>query len=396
MAGLGLALAGSAAFFFALFAGYGQRAWQAYLVNFVFWTGLAFGALLFSPVLNMANANWGRPMKRLSEAFSAYLPVSFALFCGLYAGRNHLFPWARGPVEGAFKQAWLRIGFVFARDGFGLALLTTLFLVLVYYSIRGDRRWTKAEAEGRGGEKALDEELRTGWRIQKILSPIIGITYAFVLSLVAFDLIMSLDPRWYSTLFGGYYFVGAFYSGIVALYLVALVYGERTELKPYLHARQFHDMGKLVMAFTLFTGYLFYAQFFVIWYADIPEETRFMIRRFRLPPWEQLGWVILIMILFLPFFVLLSRKAKTRKPVMVVLCLIILTGMWLERFILVAPSIWTGAGIPLGLLEVLITGGFFGMVLLTVGLFLKNVPLAPVSDPLFHAFLDQREERLRP
>src|SRR5271169_1840866 len=132
-----LFLAGIAAFVFALCAGMAQRAWQAYLVNFVFWTGLSFGAVLFSPVLNMANASWGRPMKRLAEAFSAYLPVSFCLFWGLYVGKDRLFVWAQGPVEGAFKQVWLRTWFVFARNGIGLAALTVLCLAFVYYSVKG-------------------------------------------------------------------------------------------------------------------------------------------------------------------------------------------------------------------------------------------------------------------
>jgi hypothetical protein len=390
-----LALAGCIAFLLALESGYAMRAWQAYLVNFVFWTGLAFGAVLFSAVLNMADASWGRPMKRFSEAFSWYLPVSFCLFWGLYAGRGRLFPWAQGPVEGAFKQMWLRTWFVFARNGTGLAVLTALCLTLVYYSIKGDRRRTTASADvetsGMNGKGTI-----VCWRAQKVLSPVIGIVYALVLSLVAFDLIMSLDAHWYSTLFGGYYFIGSFYSGLAALYLLSLLCRDRTTLKEYLHQRQFHDMGKLVMAFTLFTGYLFYAQFFVIWYGNIPEETRYLIHRFRLPPWEQLGWLILAMILLVPFFVFLSRKIKTRRPAMIVLCLIVLAGMWLERFIFVVPSLWKGPAIPIGPLEALITGGFLGMVMLTVTLFLRKVPLVPVSDPLFHKFLDEREERLRP
>jgi len=388
-----LAIAGCIAFLAALLTGLAARAWQAYLVNFVFWAGLSFGAVLFSPVLNMANAAWGRPMKRLSEAFSWYLPVSFCLFWGLYAGRNLLFTWARGPVEGAFKQMWLRPWFVFARDGFGLAALTCLCLAYVSYSLKTD---IQPALPGTGTKDGQAQGPPKAWRSQKNLSPIIGIVYAFVLSLLAFDLIMSLDPRWYSTLFGGYYFIGSFYSGLVSLYLLSFLSKDRTVLKEYLHARQFHDMGKLVMAFTLFTGYLFYTQFFVIWYGNIPEETRYLILRFRLPPWEQLGWVILAMILFIPFFTFLSRKAKTWKPAMTILCLIVLAGMWLERFIFVAPSLWRGPGIPLGWLEGLVTAGFLGMVMLSVGLFLRRMPLVPVSDPLFHKFLEEREERLRP
>ena len=329
--------------------------------------------LLFLTPLTAMGIVAGKGLVQAFRAFTLWLAVLPVL----------IIPCLSGGVTGGDVGSALTLEFC----------LTLLCLALVYYSVKGDRRWTTT-GEAAGG--ALRGEIPAGWRAQKILSPIIGITYAFVLSLVAFDLIMSLDPDWYSTLFGGYYFVGSFYSGIVALYLLSLVLGKRPELKEWLHPRQFHDMGKLVMAFTLFTGYLFYAQFFVIWYANIPEETHYLIRRFRLAPWEQLGWLVLAMILFFPLFVLLSRRVKTRRPAMIALCLIVLAGMWLERFILVVPSVWKGAGIPLGALEALITAGFLGLVLISVGFFLSRVPMLPVSDPLFHKFIAEREERLRP
>ena len=389
-----LAVIGAAAFLYGISGDLSLRSWQVYLANYVFWAGLSFGAVLFAAVLNMTDARWGRPVKRLAEAFGAYLPVSFILFWVLFFGRVTLFHWVRQPV--AEKQAWLNVPFFFARNGVALLFLTILSLALVYYSVRGDREWIARTGQQSPG--AENEPWKSSWRSQKILSPIIGISYAFILSLMGFDLIMSLDPHWYSTLFGAYYFMGSFFIAIVAVYLVSLLFLNSLGLREYIHARQLHDLGKLTLAFCVFTGYLFYAQFNTIWYGNLPEETRYVILRVKLSPWGPLAWVILFMILIIPFFVLLSRRVKLKRGPMIGLTVLILAGMWLERFILVVPSIWKREWLPLGPLEVLITAGFFGLMGLCFTLFLRRVPVIPVSDPLFREALasGEDEEKLRP
>lgn len=389
-----LAILGAAAFLYGVSGDLAVRAWQAYLVNYVFWAGLSFGAVLFAAVLNMSYARWGRPVKRLAEALGAYLPVSFLLFWVLFFGRATLFPWVREPIPE--KQAWLNVPFFFARNGVALLLLTILSLALVYYSIRGDREWlARSREQIPGAEK---EPWMISWRRQKVLSPIIGFAYAFVLSLLAFDLIMSLDPHWYSTLFGGYYFMGGFFIAIVAIYLVSLLLLNSPGLRETIHARQLHDLGKLTLAFCVFTGYLFYAQFNTIWYGNLPEETRYVILRVKSSPWEPLSWVVLLMIFIVPFFTLLSRRVKLKRGPMIGLTILILAGMWLERFILVVPSIWHLDSIPIGPLEVLITAGFFGLTALCFILFLRRVPLIPISDPLFREAISsgEDEEKLKP
>jgi hypothetical protein len=388
-----LFVAGAAAFLAAIWMGESLRAWQTYLVNFVFWTGMAFGAVIFSAVLNVTGARWGRPVKRLAEAFAAYLPPAFILFWLLYFGKEELFPWIRQPVPE--KAAWLNAGFMFARNGAGLLLLTALSGALTYYSVKGDRL---------AGQTPVEKPSPTGtpgafpatWSMQRRLSPALIIAFGFVLSLLAFDLIMSLDPHWCSTLLGGYYFIGSFYSGVAALYLLSLALTKAPALREYIRPRQLHDLGKLVMAFCLFTGYLFYTQFLVIWYGNLPEETRYVILRVKLTPWEPLAWAILFMIFLIPFFVLLSKKVKVKRVPMILLSVLILTGMWLERFILVVPSVWKQGTIPIGLLEALITAGFFGLVGLSLTLFLRMVPIMPVSDPLFRQLVAEKEERLEP
>jgi hypothetical protein len=353
------------------------------LINYVFWTGLSFGAVLFVAVLNMADASWGRPLKRLAEAVGTFLPISFLLFWVLYLGREEIFPWVREPVHE--REAWLNVGFMFARNGVGLFLLTALSMALVYFSVKGDR-----VAAGQGRTETLEGDFN--WQAQRVLSPIIGIAYAFVLSLLAFDLIMSLDPHWYSTLFGAYYFVSSFYTALAALYLLSLISLRVPALKEYIHPHHLHDLGKLVFAFCIFTGYLFYVQFLVIWYGNLPEETRYVILRVRFTPWEPVAWTVLGLIFIAPLLGLLRRRIKMNPTAITIFATSILVGMWLERFILVAPSIWKEERLPLGILEVLITAGFLGIVGLSLIVFLRRVPSIPLSDPLFQKSIIHEEK----
>ena len=383
-----LALVGAAAFLLGIGGPQSLRAWQAYLVNYIFWTGLSFGAILFVAVLNMTDARWGRSLKRLAEGLGAFLPASFLLFWVLYLGREEIFPWVSEPVPE--KAGWLNVGFLFARDGAGLLLLIFLALALIFLSVKADREFINrppGTADPAGGK---------AWRAQRVLSPVFGILYALILSLLAFDLIMSLDPHWYSTLFGAYYFMSSFYAALAALVLVSHLFRKTHGLQEYIHPHHLHDLGKLLFAFCLFTGYLFYVQFLVIWYGNLPEETKYIILRVRFSPWEPLGWTILGMILILPFLVLLRRKLKMNLAVMIPVSLVVLGGMWLERFILVAPSLWKEKSLPLGLLEIIITAGFFGVMALSLTVFLRRVPLLPVSDPLFREAMKPHEEKERP
>jgi hypothetical protein len=385
-----LALIGAAAFLIGASGAKAIRAWQVYVVNYVYWTGLAFGAVLFSAVLNLSKAVWGRPIKRLAEAFAGFLPVSYALFWVLWPGKTHIFSWIHDPIPE--KQAFLNIPSLFLREGAGLLVLTVLSLTLVYFSVAADIRWLK---DGRPAVRTTYPW--TGFfRAQWLFSPALPAAYAFILSLFAVDILMSLQPEWYSTLFPGYYFIAAFYSAIVALYLFVLLFSKRLGISGYVYPRQLHDLGKLTFGFCIFTGYLFYAQFLVIWYGNLPEETRYVILRTRLLPWAPLAWAVLLMVFVLPFLALLSRSIKVRRGPMVLITGMVLVGLWMERFLLVVPSLWKETTIPIGVMEILISLGFLGLVSLSVAIFLSRIPILPVSDPLFHRFLSEGEGTLKP
>jgi hypothetical protein len=369
-----LAACGLSAFIVGINGADPLRTWQAYLINFLFWTGLSFGQACFLAVLNLTGAKWAEPVRRLSGALAAYLPIGFLLFLVLYPGKSYLFPWiGHAPVE---KKVWLNATFLFLRDGVGILLLTVLSMAMIYFSV------SEMNAE-------------KNHHRQMVLSTAVAVAYAFVMTLVGFDLVMSLDPHWYSSLFGGYFFIGSFYTGIGALYFVALL-AARSEPLEGGRAPLFHDLGKLTFAFCLFTGYLFYAQFLVIWYGNMPEETRYVILRVRLTPWEPLAWVVFGMTFVAPFFLLISKKAKLLRPLAAPVSLAVIIGMWLEKVILVAPSLWKQKSIPLGMMEVLITAGFLGVFGLTATTFLKRTSAFPLSDPHLAESEGHCETRIAP
>jgi hypothetical protein len=371
-----------------------DRTWHAYLVNYLFWFSLAFGIVLFGPVMNMTGANWARPTKRLTEAFGPFLILSLPMFWLLYMGRERIFVWILNPVPE--KAAWLNTGFMFVRNSIGLSALTAFSLALIYYSLKGDRMLASSIFELETGD--LDALIEKGerlpsWRKQVFFSPVVAITFGLALSCVGLDLAMSLEPHWYSTLFPGYYFVNSFYIGLAALAIISSLALNSLGLKALVKPYYFHDLGKILFGFCMMSGYFFYSQFIVIWYGNLPEETRYLIERFRYTPWETLSYVILIITFFVPIFILLFRRVKMSPLLLSLVSVIILLGYWLERFLLVEAVFWKGKSLPIGIPEVGIAAGFFGLVGLSVTLFLRQYPILPISDPLFLKFLKREREK---
>jgi hypothetical protein len=343
-------LIGVVAFAAALTDGAALRAWEAFLVNLVFWLGVAQGATIVSASFYLTQARWGgAAMYRLAEAFVGFLPVGFLLFWALYPSREVLYPWVDHPIPEI--GAWLNAPFFFARDGAGLLLMAALS----FWFVRISRRKESVDwAENYG-------DIQTPPSAILRLAPALVIAYALIYSMLAFDLVMSLAPRWHSTLFGAYFFAGAYWSGLAAMGVVAVFVGS-----PARHAVVgdrsgiLHDLGKMVFAFSVFWVYLFWSQYLVIWYGDIPKETFFVVPRIHRLPWALLGWSAFVLIWVIPFSFLMGRKPKKTPAILGPVCILGLIGMWLERYVLVAPSLSPKA-IPFGWTETLITIGFFGI-----------------------------------
>jgi hypothetical protein len=377
-----LFLIGAAAFIYEIFGGDAKRAWSAYLTNYVYWTGLAFGTFLLSPILVLTNATWGRPVKRLSESVVLFLPFSFILLLPLFLGRANAFWWVIHPEEQ--KAPWLNTPFFFAREGIGLLALTFTAVLLTRNSVKGDMEYI----DGLPG--AADRQ-----RSQSALSTAYVILYAFIMTLVAFDMMMSLNPEWFSTLFGAYYFAVSFYAGLAFLAILSTFAVKKMGMGNAIESKQFHDIGKLLFGFCVVCLDFFYVQFLVIWYGNLPDETRYVIWRVIYDPWAALAWTVLIVLFVVPFLVLLLRKIKMKPALMAGISVWILIGIWLEKFLLVTPSMVKSKSLPLGIFEVLITIGWLGLFAFCVCSFLQRYPVLAVSDPKLAVALEPEEEKVR-
>ena len=358
-----LALVGGAAFLWVLAAGGAPRAWQAWHVNFMFWTGLAQALVVFAATQKLAKGHWSGFVIRLAEAAAAFLWVSLVLYLGVIVGRAHIFSWLREPRPDV--GAWLTTRFFFVRNG-------ALYVLLTWLSWRFVRRDMAPDihelADGRAAERLEGRD--TIARDAAVLV----VAYAFGYSLLAFDLMMSLAHKWVSSLFGVFYFMGSFLAALMALAVLATAVRRRMGLEGLFSARQQHDLGKLCFGFTVFWAYLMWAQFLVIWYGNLPEETFFIFYRL-IGPWKPVGVAVFLLVFLTPFIGLLGVRPKKHAPTFVALALVSLTGIWLERYLEIVPSINGGAAPAFGVPEIGVTLLFAGLFLLSFGWFGARYPM---------------------
>jgi hypothetical protein len=377
-----LIIIGFGTFFAGLVVGTPQRAWQAYLINFLLWSAIAQGALLFSAVMHTAKARWSGPLASIAESFSAFFPISFILFLLLYFGKNHVFPWIGEDLHG--KEVWLNIPFLFSRDSAGLLILYGIGFAYLYYALGAKLHMIKPDGKFRmllyklwGHGKSDPERFKKGMSLFAVLYIL---AFAIILSLLGFDLIMSMDPHWYSTLFGAYNFVKAFYIGLGAIIFTAAYLHLKPDTRWQIESKQFHDIGKLFFAFCLVWADFFYCQLVVIWYGNISEETAYVIQRTMLSPWRPLAWIVFVTCFIAPFLILLKRNVKMQPRFMMVLCSLVIFGIWIEHLLLLGPALNHDATtIPLGLSDILITLGFLGLMVFAVSSYLKVFPEIEIS-----------------
>ncbi len=358
-----LAGLGGAAFLWALSAGETARAWQSWHFNFMFWTALAQGMVVFAATQKLAKGHWSGVIIRLAEAGSAFLRVSLVLFIGLIVGRGHIFSWLRDlrPDLGS----WLTVKTFFLRNGAIYALLTWLSWRFVQRDMAPDIREL---AEGRPADRLENRDA-----IMRAAAVLV-VAYAFGYSLLAFDLIMSLAHKWVSSLFGVFYFMGSYLAALMALAVLAIAVRRRMGLDAVFSSRQQHDLGKLCFGFTVFWAYLMWSQFLVIWYGNLPEETFFIFYRL-IDPWRPFGIAVFLLVFVLPFIGLLGVKPKKSSLLLTTFALVSLLGIWLERYLEIVPSINGRAGPALGVPEIGVALLFGGLFLASLGWFGARYPM---------------------
>jgi hypothetical protein len=380
MIGGGLAVVGLALFVMALMGEGSHRAWQTFHVNWVFWTGLTGGSIAITAVHKIANAKWSGVIIRLSQAMSAMIPVSLigavlVLTLGYHDIYGHMAEELGGLSHG--KALWLSRPWMAVRLVGGLALLYWIGIRLIRTDILADLALMKGKA---GARQAKYDAMLQGYDEAKNhtstykLAPIYAAAYAMVFTMVAFDAIMALQPHWFSNLLGGWYFMGSFLGGHMLLALLMLHSRKAVGLDEFISAKQRHDLGKLCFGFTVFWTYLMWAQFLVIWYGNLPEETGFVFARLW-GPWRPVGTAVFLGMFVIPFTGLLGVGPKKMPLTMGLFATISLCALWLERYLMVMPSVTLEAGPVFGLPEVGPTLLFLGLFFLCYGWFAKTYPM---------------------
>jgi len=374
----GLMIIGLLAFVWSLALGEPAVAWRAYLVNFLLFSAIAQGAVLFSAMTNTVQATWSLRLAPLAEAFSSFFPVSFVLFLGLFLGGEHVFPWLEADLHHG-KAFWLDLRFLFTRDLIGFLLLYGLGFAYLYYAL-----WFRlGTISSTTGLRATMARIWQGkhpdpqaYAHRKFVFGILYlVAFTFVLSLIGYDLVMAAEPHWYSTLFGAYTFIKAIYTGFGGLFILTACLHLSRKLSFEVSDAEYIDLGKLFFAFCLIWADFFYCQLVVIWYGNIPEETSYIITRTFVAPWNAIAWTVFAVCFVLPFITLINRRIKAVPQAMIGLCSLVIAGMWLEHYLLLGPALEVQTGrFVLTPADFLIGLGFAGLLVATVAGFLKHFP----------------------
>ncbi len=388
----------------------GTPTWTAGAVlTAVFWSlCLAQGGVMFAVIAQGTRARWSRTLKRIGESFFFFLPVAIGLLAVFFlAGGLSIYAWSPSyalgePValaphmKGALpaKEFWLQDGFFVVRNLGILVVLMGLDWVFVRNSLRPDMLLAKetlgASAPGWwswviGSATDVKAAVAKAERGNNNLVPLMAMGYAVIWSLLAFDLIMSLDPWWFSNMFGGWIFMSSILLAMGGIALVATLGRDWLGLGAFVTKVHTHDLGKLMLAGTMFWAYTLYAQILPIYYTDVPEETGFLLVRMVLPQWQWLAKVVAVLCFIAPFTILLSRGVKKMRYPFVGVAAVSMTGLFMERTLLVMPAAHLGDTFPwfdFLFVSLGVWAGVIGLMIAVVGRVLNTLPVVPVSDPL--------------
>jgi hypothetical protein len=368
-----MAVIGTVVFLYGAITG-APRAWQALHFNWLFFTTVSSAGVMFVAVQRITTARWSRSVVRLLEGYVAFLPVAFILLLLiLTAGKSYIFPWTHVVPEVAEKRLYLDPTFLVSRDIIMFLVLMLLSLWYIYTSVRLDvgvspeagASWAAGiRARMRNGFRDERREIHSTHSLQGRLAVFLAFCFAFFWIVMSWDLSMSLDVHFQSTMYGWWFFMGGWVAALASWTLLAMAWRKffnRYDLITEIH---FHDLGKLCFAFTAFWGYLTFGQYLVIWYGNMGEETHWA--RLRLiHPWAGITVAVVALKFVLPFFGLLSRAAKVYLPTMAFFAACLVVGLWLHRYDEVYPSLYgalaSGTPLPFGIFEIAISVGMLGI-----------------------------------
>ncbi len=394
-----------------------DTAWRAFHVNYLYFGALAQGGVIVACAFVIVGARWPGPVRRIAEGLSAWVPITLVLFLVGWLGRESIYgAWLHGAPAG--KEVWLNPTRVFLMNLGILGVLALLTMAFLYHSVRPTLHG--AAERSSGAARGFYERWTRGWRGDdaerersahrlKVLAPILCLSYALGWTFICFDQVMSLSPGWFSNLFGAYFAWGGFLSAVAATALIAILHRDQPGMEGEITRARLHDLGKMMFAFSIFWMYLFFSQYLVIWYGNLPEETGFLESRLgsqfmmdksgfnslflnqtwdlayfweRLQePYAKLTLAAWIGVWVIPFWVLLGQRPKRTPAILGSVAVIMLLGFWIERNVLIWPSLVPDDTFSFaGLIQFGVAVGFLGAFALVFLVFSRVFPSLAVPE----------------
>lgn len=351
-----------------------KRVFANLWINNIYFTGIAIIGVFFVALQYVAEAGWSAALKRVPEAFGAWLPIAGILMLAVFLIASHdLFHWTHEYLydendprydkiiagKSGFLNFWFYLGRMIA------------YFVLWYMFYRIIRKLS------------LEEDLHGGTayyhRMVKY-SAIFIVIFAITSSTSAWDWVMSIDTHWFSTMFGWYVFASWFVAGLAAITLTVVLLKEQGYLK-MVNSNHLHDMGKFIFAFSIFWTYIWFSQFLLIYYANIPEESIYFIERLNSDHYAPIFYINLLLNFLFPFLLLMTRDAKRHAIFLKMVCIIVLIGHWFDFYLMITPGTLADNG-GFGFLEIgmaLVYGAAFIFVMLGS---LAKAPLVAKNHPM--------------
>jgi hypothetical protein len=341
--------------------------WQSYLFAFIFWAGLTLGCLGIFFLHNVVGGNWGVAIRRLVEAGLKTLPLIVLFAIPIFFALGTLYKW----TDPSYRAEHFATGHKAAY------LNPTWFIIrtLLYFAIwgfSGYRILGMANEHDRTGDPALFKRIKAR-SAPALLVFVITTTLAFI------DWIMSLEPDWYSTIYGWMYTVGQVLLTFSFLVAVLVLLSKREPFASFLTRQHYHDIGNLMLAFTMLWAYMSFAQFLIIWAENLPDEIPWYVRRFS-GGWGYIAWTIAIFHFFVPFFLLLLRFVKKNPTRLRTLAIWIIIMKILDVFWIVEPA-FRQRGLEVYWTDLAALIGVGGVWLAYFIWNLKARPLLPSHDP---------------
>jgi hypothetical protein len=347
---------------------------HSYLMAFLFWTGMALGCLALTMLQHMTGGNWGLVIRRLVESGSGTLPLMALLFVPVAFGLRSIYDWTRPGVDLPPQQL------EYLKPRFFLLRAVAYFLVwlaLAYVL----NKWSRQQ--DRTGDRQLIRKM------QFVSGPGL-ILYGLTMTFAAVDWIMSLEPRWYSTIFGLMIIEGQVLSAMALAIAAGVLLAGCAPLGRVLQPRHLHDLGKLLLAFVMVWAYLAFSQLLIMWSGNLPEEISWYLRRLA-GGWQWVGVALLLFHFALPFVLLLSREIKRNPRTLARLAALVLVMRVVDLFWLTAPE-FPPAGFHFHWMDIAAPVGVGGLWLAAFAWQLKTWPLLPVGDPNLAEALEEKHE----